>query len=122
MQQAVFFNHYLETVPPGPGAYRESKLLGDQYKSGLSSRYHSSLGTKFSHARRKTFYDEDVKEKVSVPGPGNYQSPSEFGQYDGDIYKTFELSGNKGHDVIILENDSLINSTKKPKRPLTSKN
>lgn len=23
---------------------------------------------------------------MNNPGPGSYQSPSEFGQYDGDIY------------------------------------
>lgn len=69
--------------------------MGEPYRGGVSSRHHSSLGTRFTHARRKTFYEDEVKEKVPLPGPGNYQSPSEFGQYDGDIYKTFELSGNK---------------------------
>ena len=42
---------------------------------------------KFDKTRRITKFDDAAKLASRNPGPGNYKSPSEFGQYDGDVYR-----------------------------------
>lgn len=32
-------------------------------------------------------FDKVFKTELEKPGPGYYQAPSEFGQYDGEIYQ-----------------------------------
>lgn len=41
---------------------------------------------KFNRTPRMSFVDEFKSNDKSQPGPGNYRSPSEFGQYDGNVY------------------------------------
>lgn len=41
---------------------------------------------------RSTYFDASVKAEKDKPGPGNYKTPSEFGQYDGDVYGKTEMS------------------------------
>ena len=41
---------------------------------------------KFDRDRRESTFDKIFRKELEAPGPGYYQAPSEFGQYDGDIY------------------------------------
>lgn len=43
---------------------------------------HKGSGTRaFSMSERKTFIDETSKSVKKLPGPGNYDKPSDFGIY-----------------------------------------
>ena len=59
---------------PGPGAY--------DVKCNELSKEGKYFVSKFSNSRVRTFSIEkrnDFANRNQVPGPGNYQSPSEFG-------------------------------------------
>lgn len=47
-----------------------------------------SGGTKaiFDHSKRITKFDQVKNHSMNQPGPGSYRMPSEFGQYDGEVY------------------------------------
>ena len=47
---------------------------------------------KFDKDRRDSMFDKVFRKELEAPGPGYYQMPSEFGQYDGDIYGEFRQS------------------------------
>ena len=54
---------------------------------------------KFNRTPRSTFIDEQKYSNKFKPGPGFYRSPSEFGQYDGNVYGATALgrfATNKG--------------------------
>jgi hypothetical protein len=67
----------------------------------LSDRGHypvaSTLGygkRLFDHEKRETLFDFKARKNSSTyiliqidPGPGSYRNPSEFGHYDGNVYK-----------------------------------
>ena len=55
------------------GQYQNSK-----YKGGTQAR--------FSKSGRNCYFDQSARTENYKPGPGNYRTPSEFGQYDGDVY------------------------------------
>ena len=43
----------------------------------------------FDTEARKTFTDKSKEASNKVPGPGNYEKPSDFGKYgDSKYYKT----------------------------------
>ena len=50
---------------------------------------HKGSGTRaFSHNPRKIFTDDVSKSLKNLPGPGNYEKPSDFGVYgDATYYK-----------------------------------
>jgi hypothetical protein len=47
---------------------------------------------KFDRNRRESVFDEVYRKELERPGPGYYPLPSEFGQYDGDIYSQLRHS------------------------------
>ena len=47
---------------------------------------------KFGRTSRATFIDEKKSNIKNLPGPGYYRAPSEFGQYDGNVYGASALS------------------------------
>lgn len=53
----------------------------------MISSHRGGTRAKFDSAPRKTKFDEIMQTSVTKPGPGQYKAPSEFGQYDGDIYR-----------------------------------
>ena len=66
-----------ETQPPGPGAYKEYNFNGNESRIGGGiSRFNSSLGAQFTHAKRKTYIDDETYRTSSLPGPGKYKAPS----------------------------------------------
>ena len=40
---------------------------------------------KFDRDMRESTFDKVFKKELENPGPGYYQMPSEFGQYDGEV-------------------------------------
>jgi hypothetical protein len=52
----------------------------------LLSNNKGGTKAKFDGEHRDTLFDQVFRRELSNPGPGYYQAPSEFGQYDGDIY------------------------------------
>jgi hypothetical protein len=79
----LFYNS--ETISPGPGNYKDVNLIS---KNGHYPLSQSKGGTKakFDSEPRETMFDRVFRKEIEKPGPGYYQAPSEFGQYDGDIY------------------------------------
>lgn len=64
-----------------------------------------------------------MKKRVSLPGPGNYRAPSEFGQYDGRIYEAFSNNYDNSKSFIRLQTDfdGYNSRSKSLQRPSTSK-
>jgi hypothetical protein len=62
---------------PGPGNYT---LRDDIGKGGnyISSKYHNANGPKFGFK----LDDNTMKYRSFIPGPGTYESPSDFGRLD----------------------------------------
>jgi len=58
------------------------------HKTGQYFLSQSKGGTKakFDKTQRESMFDQVYRKELENPGPGYYQMPSEFGQYDGDIY------------------------------------
>jgi hypothetical protein len=52
----------------------------------LLSKNKGGTGAKFERDRKESMFDRVFKKELANPGPGYYQLPSEFGQYDGNIY------------------------------------
>ena len=73
---------------PGPLSYREGNSLSKDGKYSLSQ--HKGNGMRaFSKTARLTFTDDSKKREKKLPGPGYYETPSEFGAYgDAKYYKT----------------------------------
>ena len=75
---------------PGPGSYNETNNLSN------SGKYISSRNTGFG----KRLFDKEKRVNDIIrkavrngnPGPGSYQMPSDFGQYDGDVYNTISFN------------------------------
>ena len=82
-----------ENVNPGPGNYESVNLLSERGHYPISS----SLGfgkRAFDKEVRETQFEFRAKKNYSNdffnnldPGPGSYRSPSDFGHYDGEVYK-----------------------------------
>ena len=73
---------------PGPTNYKgEGDGVSSSGKYILSN--HKGAGTRaFSQTSRKIFTDDVSKSVKNLPGPGNYESPSDFGVYgDAHYYK-----------------------------------
>lgn len=70
---------------PGAGQYKSGENISGFGKYNNSKHLGGTIA-KFGRSSRATFVDEVVKNDKSKPGPGFYKSPSEFGQYDGDVY------------------------------------
>lgn len=73
---------------PGPFSYKDGENLSNRGKYILSG--HQGNGTRaFGQTARTTFTDQFRKTSSKLPGPGNYESPTEFGIYgDSKYYKT----------------------------------
>jgi hypothetical protein len=59
---------------PGPGAYAENSLRFP----GSLSQYRRSSPNPFPKEKRHNPFNP---LNTDIPGPGNYKSPSEFGEY-----------------------------------------
>ena len=57
-----------------------------------NSKYKGGTQAKFARTQRKSYFDESAGTELYKPGPGNYKAPSEFGQYDGEVYNRPEIS------------------------------
>lgn len=75
---------------PGPSSYQEGDSMKGNAKYVLSK--HKGAGTRaFDHNNRITFTDEFKIKSKKVPGPGDYEAPTEFGVYgDQKYYKTMK--------------------------------
>lgn len=86
VNKAPRFENEKET--PGPLSYSELDNLTGNGKYVLSKRKGSGT-RKFDIEGRKTFTDKFREDSTKVPGPGNYEKPSDFGVYgDSKYYKT----------------------------------
>ena len=87
----VFEWSNLDNFVPGPGNYQDVSSLSKVGKYILSNH---SGGTKaiFDHSKRITKFDQVKKQSMNHPGPGSYRMPSEFGQYDGEVYANITSS------------------------------
>ena len=81
----VFEWSNVDNFVPGPGNYQDVSSFSKVGKYILSNH---SGGTKaiFDHSKRITKFDQVKKQSMNHPGPGSYRMPSEFGQYDGEVY------------------------------------
>ena len=79
----------IETIVPGPGNYKEIQGMS---KTGHYVLSNNKGGTKakFDQTKRQSLFEQVFKRQLYNPGPGYYKAPSEFGQYDGDIYKQLQ--------------------------------
>ena len=74
----------IENKVPGPGKYETIDKLSNSGKyipstsTGYGKRY-------FDKEKRVSDFEFKAKKNYN-PGPGTYRTPSEFGQYDGDVY------------------------------------
>ena len=75
----------VENQNPGPGAYQPPSAIMATSHS-VSSRHEGTGQRAFSTGRKVSKFDEFSKTFVAYPGPGSYRSPSEFGNYDGEVY------------------------------------
>lgn len=77
---------------PGPSSYREKDGVSEKGKYVLSQRV--GRGTRpFDQSARETFAATAIKRKSTIPGPGAYQLPSEFGFYgDAKQYKSSKVT------------------------------
>lgn len=75
---------------PGPSSYLEGDSMSTGGKYTLSQ--HRGQGTRaFSKTARMTFTDEFKIKATKAPGPGDYESPTEFGTYgDSKYYQTMK--------------------------------
>ena len=73
---------------PGVGKYKDISNLSKVGKY-IVSVHRGGTNAKFDVERRKTRFDEAATSGKERPGPGDYKSPSEFGQYDGNVYDRF---------------------------------
>jgi len=64
---------------PAPGSYPTVDLMNTTGVYKLT-KFRNSMCRSFSKADRNTM-GMDMKKKGSIPGPGNYRLPSEFGYY-----------------------------------------
>lgn len=86
---SVFLHHKIDNEVPGPGRYEEINNLSNEGKylntksTGHGKRY-------FDKETRMIDFEHKAKKNYN-PGPGSYRSPSDFGQYDGDVYTTNDL-------------------------------
>ena len=74
---------------PGAGKYHDDVKISGVGKY-TNSKYKGGTQAKFQNSRRFTYFDAAVKSETGKPGPGNYKTPSEFGQYDGNVYGNME--------------------------------
>ena len=75
----------MKTTEPGPGAYHIPSAITSDSRY-VNSKYGGTGQRAFTHRERTTLFDEHPKHQEIIPGPGSYRLPSEFGQYDGDVY------------------------------------
>lgn len=80
------WHHNVENRNPGPGRYNDVQPLSDRGHYPISSS--AGYGKRFFDKERRISKIEDQAIKNFNPGPGNYRYPSEFGNYDGDIYSS----------------------------------
>lgn len=77
-----------ENIVPGPGTYQPpSALVNDSHY--ISSRHEGTGRRAFTIDKKLSKFDEYSKTFQGNPGPGSYRSPSDFGQYDGQVYERF---------------------------------
>ena len=71
---------------PGVGQYQNTEPISTVGKYN-NSKYKGGTIAKFMKTPRATFFDNATRRaSQEKPGPGSYQQPSEFGQYDGNVY------------------------------------
>lgn len=75
---------------PGPSSYLQGDSIQGNAKYVLSN--HQGQGTRaFEKNARLTFTDDFKTKSKKVPGPGDYELPSQFGVYgDNKYYKTMK--------------------------------
>lgn len=88
---AGIFNLKVDTLPPGPGKYKEISQMSNT-GTYLLSQNKGGTRAKFDKDKRESMFDKVFRKELANPGPGYYQVPSEFGQYDGDIYNEMRTS------------------------------
>ena len=84
------FKQYIDKHIPGPGTYENINTLSNSGKY-INSRTIGSGKRYFDKERRVVEFDKKASKNF-IPGPGSYRSPSDFGQYDGDIYNTISFN------------------------------
>ena len=82
----VNFFVILDNKTPGPGMYNDVHNLSKVGRYIVSSNT-GGTNAKFDKTKRVTKFDEERRAASIRPGPGYYKAPSEFGQYDGDVYR-----------------------------------
>lgn len=76
---------------PGPGNYKVPEALNSNSKYVNSK--HTGTGLRaFTLSKRVSKFDEISASRRNIPGPGSYRQPSDFGQYDGDVYGTMSAA------------------------------
>lgn len=103
LNQQVLSNINLDNKVPGSGYYNAELYLSNNGKYS-NSKYKGGTQAKFSRTSRATFIDETKNSIKNMPGPGFYKAPSEFGQYDGNVYGASALGrfANKHRWVFLI--------------------
>lgn len=91
---------------PGPGQYEQITKMSDRGHYILSRT--SGYGKRYFDKESRVVKFENEAKKNYIPGPGAYRSPSDFGHYDGDVYKNNTLSMYK---TSLSGSQSKLNST-----------
>jgi hypothetical protein len=68
-----------ETEVPGPGKYTPRTSIWSDNGCMAESKYLSCGNRLFSRGSRSTIFDDATKKLKENPGPGMYQSFSDFG-------------------------------------------
>ena len=78
----------LENTIPGPGAYEQINNLSDRGHYTNSNMV--GYGKRMFDKEHRVMEAEKKARKNAIPGPGSYRLPSDFGQYDGEVYDRSE--------------------------------
>jgi len=76
---------------PGPGNYNLPAALTSTSKY-INSKHLGTGLRAFTISKRVSKFDEISASRRNIPGPGSYRQPSDFGQYDGNVYNTISAS------------------------------
>lgn len=74
-----------ENHNPGPGNYNEINNLSDKGYYTLT-KSHGFGKRLFDKEKRVAQFERRASSNYN-PGPGSYRSPSDFGHYDGNVYR-----------------------------------
>ena len=73
---------------PGPGNYRHLNGLSNVGRYVVSNKIGGTQAI-FNRDKRISKFETIQTQAAEKPGPGAYRMPSEFGQYDGDVYQHY---------------------------------